>query len=603
MRFLVPLALACLAAAPCAAAEATPSHGLSVFGDLKYGPDFTHFDYVNPQAPKGGAVRRRWIGSYDTLNPYTLKGLSAIGVSILFPSLMTPAADEADSLYGLLAASVEVPADRSWVAFNLRPEARWHDGSPITAADVVFSYEILITKGHPRFRLLYRDFVGAVAPSPGRVRFDFKQAVNRDLPLLAATMPVFSKAYFGERDFAKTTLEPPLGGGPYSVAKVDPGRSITFERVKDYWGRDLPVNRGRHNFDIIRYDYYRDRNVALEAFFAGEYDFREEYTSKSWASQYDKPAVRDGRIVREVLPDDRPSGTQAFFLNLRRDKFKDRRVREALALAFDFAWTNKNIFYGAYERMGSVFENFELAAHAPPDAAELALLEPLKGQIPEEVFTTPYQAPGTGSALRKNLRRASKLLNAAGWKVAEGVRANAAGEKLKVEFLTFAPTFERVINPYIRNLERIGVTAKLRIIDLAQYKRRLDDFDFDIVTVRHGIPLTPGVEQREFWGSIGAGTPGGLNFAGIADPAVDALIEEVIAARTRPELIAASRALDRVLMWNHYLIPQWYKGEHHIAYWNTFSRPALKPKYAPGYMDTWWYDEGKAAQLARIQGD
>lgn len=607
MRFLVSLVLACLAAtapmAPCAAAEGTTSHGLSMFGELKYGADFAHFEYVNPQAPKGGTMRLHAIGTYDTLNPYALKGRPAFGLFLTFESLMIPAADEPDSLYGLVAGSVELPTDRSWVSFRIRPEARWHDGSPITAADVVFSYRILTAKGHPRYRLLYRDVERVEATAPDRVRFAFKQTLNRDLPLLAATMPLLPEAAFAGRDFGRTTLEPIMGSGPYRVAKVDPGRSITLRRVEDYWGRDLPVNRGRHNLDVVRYDYYRDRGIALEAFKAHEYDFREEFTSKSWATEYDVPAVRDGRIVREVLKDERPAGAQAFYLNLRREKFRDRRVREALALAFDFEWTNKNIFYGLYERITSIFENYELAAHAPPDEAELALLEPLRGQVPDEVFTTPYTAPDAGGTLRQNLRKASRLLTEAGWKVVDGMRENAAGETFEIEFLTFAPTFTRVIGPFIRNLERLGIKGRIRVIDTAQYKRRTDDFDYDVITVRHFIRMTPGTEQRQFWGSVGAETPGTLNFAGIKDPAVDALIEKLIGARSRPELVTAARALDRVLMWNHFLIPHWYKGEHHIAYWNTFSRPALKPKYAPGYMDTWWYDEGKAEKLAGIQGD
>jgi microcin C transport system substrate-binding protein len=465
---------------------------------------------------------------------------------------------------------------------------------------VVFSFETLLEKGHPSYRVLLRDVAGVEALGRLLVRFEFKPGEHRDLPLIVAAMPVLSQAYWSGRDFAKTTLEPPLASGPYRVAKVDPGRSIAFRRDPDYWARDLPVNLGRYNYDSIRFDYYRDRGIALEAFFAGEYDFREEFTSKSWATEYDKPPVRKGLIVREVLPDETPSGVQAFFLNVRRAKFADRRTRAALGYAFDFGWTNKNIFYGLYKRTTSMFENSELAAKAPPAASELALLEPYRGRVPEQVFERPFAPPetdGSGNP-RRNLRQALKLLSAAGWTVRGGKLRDAAGEQLTVEFLMFEPTFQRVIAPYIRNLERLGIEARMRIVDLANFEYRMEHFDFDITVRRYVQPLTPGIEQRGLWTSAYAGVVGANNIAGIENPVVDALVETVIGAKSRDELTTAARALDRVLMANHYVVPHWYKGSHTIAYWNKFSRPKIKPRYARGVLDTWWVDAEKERLLA-----
>ncbi len=593
------LSLAVVGAAA-AAGDATVRHGVSAFGDLKYPPDFANFDYVDPDAPKGGELRLWALESFDGVNPFILKGVAADGVGLIYESLMVRAGDEPDAMYGLIAESVELPPDRGWAVFTIRPEARWWDGAPITADDVVFSYETLLAKGHPQYRILYRDFTRVTAPAPNKVRFEFKPGNNRDLPLIAAAMPVLSKAYWSGRDFSETTLDPPLSSGPYRIAKIDPGRSITYARDPDYWGRDLPVNRGRYNFDRIHYSYFRDRGIALEAFFGGEYDFREEFTSKSWATEYDKPPVRKGLIVREVLPDRTPSGVQAFFLNTRRAKFADRRVREALNLAFDFGWTNKNIFYGLYERTTSMFENSELAAKGPPSPAELALLEPYRGRVPDEVFVKPYRPPATDGSgnIRRNLRRAAKLLREAGWRIGDGVLKNGKGETFTIEFLMFERTFERVIGPYVRNLKRLGIDARMRIIDLANFQNRMRTFDFDVTTRRYVQPLTPGVEQRNYWSSAYADQVGSLNLAGVRDPVVDELVEKVVAARSRTELVTAARALDRVLMWGQYVVPHWYKGTHTIAYWNKFSRPKVKPEYARGVIDTWWVDPDKERRLA-----
>ncbi len=582
------------------AAEAPAQHGISVFGDLKYPAGFKHFDYVNPDAPKGGALRLWALDSFDNLNDYILKGVKADGLYLTIDTLMVRAMDEPDALYGLVAESVLVAPDKSWVAFSLNPKARFHDGSRVTADDVVFTFNILMKDGHPAYRINFRDVAGVAKTGPMRVRFNFKPGRHRDLPTRLATLPVLSAAYYRKVDFNKTTLKPPLTSGPYRIAKAAPGRHIVYRRDPDYWGRDLAVNRGRHNFDSIRFDYYRDRDVAFEAFFAGEYDFREEFTSRSWATQYNKPPVEKKLIKRETLPDETPSGVQAFFFNLRRDKFKDRRVRAALDLAFDFEWTNRNLFYGLYRRTNSMFENSTLAAKNPPSKAELALLQPLRGKAPIEVFTKAYASPVTDGSgrIRGNLRKATRLLKAAGWTIKSGVLTSPRGAQMKVEFLLFESTFQRIIGPYIRNLKRLGVKASIRIVDVANYKYRTDHYDFDVIVRRYVQPLTPGLEQRNYFGSAYAATPGSLNIAGIRDAAVDALIEKVITAKSRPALVTAVRALDRVLMWNHYAVPQWYKGEHNIAYWNKFDRPKLKPSFAMGVIDTWWFNPEKAAMIA-----
>lgn len=597
---VVVIACVALAAAAARAGEATgPRHGLSVFGDLKYGPDFEHFDYVDPNAPKGGTIRFATVGTFDNLNPFILKGQAAVEATRPFDTLLAASADEPDAAYGLIAQSVEVAPDRSWVRFILRPEARWHDSTPITADDVVFTYETLITKGHPTFRILYADVERAEKVSEREVVFHFKSTENRKLPLLVGGMAIVSKAYYSEHEFDRTTLDPPLGSGPYQVEKVDPGRSITYHRVPDYWAKDLPVNVGQYNFDTIQWDYYRDRTVMVEALKAGEFEYHEEFTSKVWSTAYDLPEIKQGLMIKEVLPDNTPSGVQAYFINTRRDKFKDPRVREALSYAFDFEWTNKNIFYGLYDRMASYFENSDLAARGLPSEAELALLEPYRDKLPNAVFTKEFVPPKTNGSgnNRRNLRTAAKLLEEAGWPLKDGKRVNAAtGEALTIEFLYFERTFERVNGPYARNLERLGIEVSERLVDVPQYVRRIEDHDFDITTRRFVQELTPGAELWSYFGSSTADQVGSLNAAGIKDPVVDALIEKVLAASDRESMTAACRALDRVLLWGHYMVPQWYKGEHHLVYWNKFSRPAVQPKYDIG-LDTWWVDAEKLANL------
>ncbi|MDP6474506.1 MAG: extracellular solute-binding protein [Alphaproteobacteria bacterium] len=592
---LLPATLGAAAAADSGGAR----HGLSLFGDLKYPPGFAHFEYTDPAAPKGGTISRAVDGTFDSLNPFILKGTSAVDAALPFDSLLATAFDEPDAAYGLIAESVELASDRSWVRFQLNPLARWHDGTAITADDVVFTFETLMAKGHPTFRIIYAD-VGVVTKlSEREVEFRLSNTKNRKLPLLIGAMQIVSKAYFEAREFDDTTLMPPLGSGPYRVESVDPGRAISYRRVGDYWARDLPVNVGRHNFDELRWDYYRDRTVIVEALKAGEFDWHEEFTSKTWMTAYDLPVIDAGVMVKEVLPDNTPSGVQAFFVNTRRDKFKDPRVRRALSHAFDFEWTNKNIFYGLYDRMASYFENSDMAARGLPEGAELALLEPYRGRVPEEVFTQEFKPPETdGSGRnRRNLRQAGKLLDAAGWTLSEGARVNAAsGAALTLEILYFSPTFERVFGPYARNLERLGIAVNLRLVDPSQYIERLKSHDFDITTRRFVQQLSPGAELWNFFGSASANQTGTFNSAGIQDPVVDDLIARVLAAPDRDSMKAATRALDRVLLWGHYIVPQWFKGSHGLVYWNKFSRPAILPKFALA-INTWWFDQDKAEKL------
>ena len=573
-----------------------PAHGLSLFGDLKYRPDFAHFEYVDPNASKGGVLHLATVDTYSTLNPFTLKGTSAAGAGLPFESLLEGSADEADAAYGLVAQSVALASDRRSVRFVLRPEARWHDGTPITARDVAFSFEILTTEGHPAYANQLAGVDRVETTGDREVTFHLADPDNRKLPLIVGGLSIVSEAYYRDRAFGETTMEPPLGSGAYRVAKVEPGRSVTYERVPDYWGAGLPLNVGRYNFETITYDYYRDRTVLVEALKAGEFDVHEEFTSKVWATQYDIPAVEEGWLVKDVLKDNTPSGVQAFFFNTRLPKFQDRRVREAFAYAFDFEWLNKNQFYDLYDRMASYFENSELAARGLPSEAEVALLDPHRGAVPEEVFTKAFVPPATDGSgnNRGNLRAARALLKEAGWVTEERKLVNAeTDEPMTVEFLYFEPTFERIYAAFARSLERLGVDVSLRLVDGAQYEERLKTHDFEITTIRFVFSLSPGAELNSYFASSTVDQVGSFNIPGIKDPVVDMLIAEVAAATDRPSLIAATRALDRVLLWGHYMIPQWYKGAHHLVYWNKFDRPALKPRYARGIIDTWWVDREK----------
>jgi microcin C transport system substrate-binding protein len=585
--------------------EVAARHGIAMHGDLKYGPEFQHFDYVSPDAPVGGEMKLSATGTFDSLNPFIIKGVPATGVGLLFESLMTSSADEPFSEYGLLAESIEVPEDRSWVAFTLHPEARFHDGSPVTVEDVIFSFETLKEKGVPFYRAYYANVAEVEQVGERKVRFTFDGGTNRELPLILGQLPILSKAYYTEHEFDRTSLEPPVGSGPYRVKSVDPGRSITFERDPDYWGWDLPVNRGRHNFETIRYDYYRDPTVAVEAFKAGQYDLRVENISKVWATAYDIPAVRDGSIVKEEIENNLPRGMQGYVFNARRPLFEDPKVREALSYAFDFEWTNRNLFYDMYVRTQSYFANSEMASTGLPSEAELELLEPFRNQLPEEVFTKEYRAPttdGTENGLRKNLRQALVLLREAGWIIKDGRLVNQeTGRPFEFEILEDEPTWERITLPFIKNLERLGIKARLRIVDASQYQQRVQNFDFDMAVMVWGQSPSPGNEQRDFWSSAAADALGSSNLAGIKDPVIDALVERLIAAPTREDLVTAARALDRVLLWGHYVIPHWHSTKWNIVYWNKFGRPEAPPLYGLSIVDTWWEDQDKAIIVEEVQ--
>jgi microcin C transport system substrate-binding protein len=568
-------------------------------GDLKYGPD-QPFDYVNVEAPKGGALRLSSIGTFDTLNPYINKGEAADGLGLVFETLTESSSDEAFSEYGLLAETIEMPADRSWVTFTLRAAARWHDGTPVTVDDVIFSFETLKAKGNPFYRLYYANVEKAEDLGERRVRFSFSGGSNRELPLIMGQLPVLSKAYYAGHPFEVTTLEPPLGSGPYKVAALESGRSITYERVKDYWAAELPRSRGRWNYDHIRYDYFRDPTVELEAFKAYTYDFRSESSAKAWATAYVGPSFEQKLTIREEIPHELPTGMQGFAFNLRKPVFADRRVREALSYAFDFEWANKNLFYGAYTRTESYFSNSELAATGLPSPAELLLLEPLKAELPPEVFTTAFAAPHTDGSgnNRANLKRAAELLDAAGFVIQGGKRIDpASGQPVSIELLLDSPAFERIGGPYARSLARIGVELRMRLVDSTQYVERLRAFDFDLVVQSFPQSRSPGNEQREFWGSKAADDPGSRNIIGIKSAAIDALIEQVIAAPDREALITATRALDRALLFGHYVMPQWHVRVFRVAYWDIFERPRIAPKYALGFIDTWWISADKRAGI------
>jgi microcin C transport system substrate-binding protein len=490
------------------------------------------------------------------------------------------------------------------VTFELRPEAKFSDGSPLSAEDVVFSFDALKTKGHPLYGQMLADVVKAEALDPHTVRYSFKGTLTRDLPLTVAELPILSKAYYTTHDFTQTTLDPPLGSGPYTVGEVKQGRTISYKRNPNYWGKDLPVNRGRWNFDEIRFEYFRDRTAAMEAFKAGTYDFREEFTSKVWATEYDFPAIRAGKVKKEVLPDETPSGTQGFFLNTRREQLKDPLVRKALDLAFDFEWTNRNLFYSLYTRTQSFFENSTMKAEGEPSPAEKSLLEGLGVPVSPEALGPAYLPPKTDGSgnIRSQLEEAGKLLDQAGWTIKNGKRVNAEGEPLTLEILNFEPAFERVTAPFVKNLQLLGIDASMRMVDPAQYQRRLKSFDFDITTERYQMRNTPGVELRSYFGSDAAKMEGSLNLAGISDPAVDVLVERIIAAKSRLQLETAARALDRVLRAGHYWVPHWYKASNDVAYWDKFSRPEIKPRFDRGILDTWWYDPAKAAKLTAQAG-
>jgi microcin C transport system substrate-binding protein len=587
-----------------ASAQNYSGHGIAMHGDLKYGPDAKHFEYVNPDAPKGGEIRLSALGTFDNFNAFIIKGNAAAGLGLLYTPLSTQSDDEAFSEYGQLAEKIETPKDRSWVAFTLRKEARWSDGKPITADDVIFTLNILREKGLPFFRSYYGSVDKAEKISELEVKFTFKGETNLELPLILGQMTVLPKHYWEGKEFDRTTLEQPVSSGPYRIKSFEPGRFIVYERVKDWWAKDLWTNKGRFNFDEIRYEYYRDFTVVLEAFKSGQLDFRSENIARNWATAYDIPAVQRGEIKREEIPHQIPQGMQALVMNLRKAQFQDRRVRMALAQMFDFEWMNKTLFFNSYKRSSSYFTNSELASSGLPSPEELKILEPLRGKIPEEVFTTEFKLPvtdGSGNN-RSGQREALRLFKEAGWEIKDGKLVNKDGKQFAFEILLYDPSFERVALPYKQALERVGVDVSVRSVDTAQYQRRTDTFDFDMIVGGNGQSLSPGNEQREFWSSAAAKENGSRNLSGISDPAIDQLIELVISAPDRQALVTRTKALDRVLLWHWFSIPQYHLPAFRVAYWDIFGRPKINPKYDLPVGDTWWIDPAKAAAMQGKRG-
>lgn len=601
---LLPLLLAALPLAfPISPSQADSPvrtvNALALLGEPKYGPDFKYFDWVNPDAPKGGEVHLGVVGSFDTFNPFSFKGVAAAGVGALFETLMVPNPNEPDTEYGLLAESVELPEDKSWVAFNLRPEARFQDGTPVTAEDVVFTFNILREKGDPQYAIYYADVTKAEAVGKLKVKFTFKDNKNRELSQILGQLPVLPKHYWDGKDFEATTLTPPLGSGPYKIEAFESPRYITYRRDPNYWGWKLPVKIGRDNYDVIRYDYYKDPGVAHIAFMAGAFDYTIESSAKVWATGYEGPAKAGGRLIQASIPDHDPAPMQCFAFNIRRGIFKDRKVREALGYAFDFEWSNKTLFYGQYFRTKSFFDNSELASKGLPSPEELKVLEPLRGKIPEEVFTKEFTLPvtdGSGNN-RANLRQADALLNEAGWIIKDGKRVNkVTGAPLTFEILLDNPLFERLTLPFAQSLKRLGVEATVRTVDDTQYQARLQKFDFDMIVHGFGESLSPGNEQRYYWGSAAADTPNSPNVIGIKDPAIDSLIDQIINVQDRDQLVVLTHALDRVLLWNYFVIPQFHLSAARVAYWNRFGMPPNPPLYSPG-IDAWWVDADKDKAL------
>jgi len=591
--------------------QAKRHHGLSLITpEPKLPPNFSHFPYANPDAPKGGAVNLLGLGTFDSLNPIPLKGNKAIGLGLVFEPLMVASRDEASTEYGLIAEWVSYPPDVSSATFGLRKEARWQDGKQITVEDVIFSLEVL-KEHNPFYAAYYENVTRAEKTGEREVTFYFDATNNRELPLIVGQLTVFPKHYWDgseDRDPARTTLEPPIGSGPYRIAEVEGGRSVSYERNEDYWAADLPVRKGHYNFDRINFDYFRDRNVAFQAFTAGKIDFYRENIAKNWATGYDFPARTRGDVIKREIELDQPQRMQAFAFNTRRDKFADPRVRRAFNYAFDFEWINKQLFFGQYERTDSFFENTELEAQGLPQGREREILEELRAEfpdhVPEEVLSKEYFSPEGGGrrAMRNNLRKALSLLREAGWEPRQGELVNVeTGERFAVEFLLRSPSMERVVLPYTQELNRIGIDTSVRVVDTSQYQQRKNTFDFDVIVDQFPQSESPGNEQRDFWGSRAAKTQGSRNTIGITNPAIDKLIDRIIFAKDRDELVAVTRALDRVLLWNHYVVPQWFSPAARIAYWDKFDHPEPLPSRAIGFTEVWWFDEQSAAKLSAAQ--
>lgn len=586
-----------------AGVQAQPQHAMTLYDEApKYPSDFSHFDYTNPNAPKGGTLRLAGLNGFDSLNPFIPKGNAADQIGLLYDTLTYHSADEPFTEYGLLAERIEKADDNSFVRFYLNPKARFNDGEPVTAEDVLFTFNTLLEKGHPLYRHYYADVAEVVVENPLQVRFDFKHNNNRELPLILGQLQILPKHWWAERDFSKTSLEAPLGSGPYRLTRVDAGRSLEYKRVKDWWGQDLPVSRGLYNFDTLHIDYYRDMSVALEAFKAGQFDFNLEYSAKDWATGYNSPALRNGEIIKKDIKNHNPVGMQGFTFNIRKKMFQDPRVREAIGLLFDFEWTNKQLFYSSYIRTQSFFANSELAAQGLPSAEELELLEPLRGSIPDDVFTKAYQTPisdGTG-IIRERRLEAWRLLQDAGYRIDNDRMVNAEGEPLEFEFIIAQANLERVLLPFKRNLAELGIEMTIRRTDVSQYINRMRSRDFDMTSSIWSQSNSPGNEQRDFWHSSSAENPGSRNFIGLQDPAIDSLVEGLINAPSRASLINHARALDRVLLWGHYVIPNYYIDTWRTAYWQHLAQPEVAPLYDYGLM-TWWIKPDATSPAAVLE--
>ena len=581
-------------------------HGMAMHGDLKYKKNFKNFEYSNPDAPKKGKVKLSAIGTFDNLNPYILKGVAAYQTSYLFETLMKSSFDEPFSQYGLLAEKVMLPDHRKWVRFKLRNFAKFSDGTKVTSDDVIFSFKILMSKGHPAWKNYYNQVEEVLKINELEVQFNFSGETNRELPLIIGyQLPIFSKKYWSNKQFDKTTLDPPVGSGPYLISDLQPGRSITLKRDPNYWGKNLNVNRGRYNFDEIHTDYYRDVTVALEAFKSGAYDFRLENSSKNWATAYNFNATKNGQVIVEEIPYARPSGMQGFAFNTRKPIFKNRNVRKALTYAFDFEWSNKNLFYNAYTRTKSFFDNSELSSQSYPSKKELKILSKFKDKIPPEIFNEIYQPPRTDdkeNGLRKNLRTARRILKDEGWIIQNDILTNKiTGEVFKFEILLRSPLFERIVLPLKRNFKKLGIEVSIRTVqDDSQYQKRLEEFDFDMVVTNFGSVISPGNEQKNWWSSEAADQPGTQNIIGVKNPVIDEIIDKLISARDREELVLYTKVLDRILLFNYYLIPQFHIGHYRVAYWNKISRPEITSKYDLGF-DFWWFDEKKNENLGDLE--
>jgi len=574
------------------------SHAIAMHGSPKYDQSFIHVEYVNPNSLKKGNIVRSAFGSYDSLNPFILKGTSAAGIGSIFETLTTGSSDEAFTEYGLLAETIEWPDDRSWVAYTLRKEAKWHDGKKVTADDVIWTFNTLMEKGHPFYKYYYADVEEVIKESDIKVRFNFKNNTNKELVLIIGQLPVLPKHYWLNKNFEETSFEIPIGSGPYKIKSFEAGRSITYELDKNYWGfqnNNVPIKVGKDNFGTIRYDYYRDRGVEREAFKSGDIDFFSENNSKEWATSYEINAVKNGLIKKELIPHENPQGMQGFAFNIRKGKFRDRRVRKALSYVFDFEWSNKNLFYGAYKRTDSYFENSELASSGLPTKDELKYLNPYIDALPKEIFHREYTniiTDGSGF-IRNEIRQATQLLKEAGWTLNNGKLQNAnTKEFFKFEILLYSPAFERIVFPFKDNLEKLGVEVTVRTIDSAQYQKRIETFDFDMIVQTFSQSLSPGNEQRNFWGSNAANTNGSRNVIGIKNPVIDSLVEKLINAKDREELITITKALDRVLLFHYYVIPNWHISSYRVLYWDFFDQPTIKPKYSLGF-DTWWVNQTK----------